>query len=89
MVDDSALSIEATDTWAGIHTVLVHTGQAGDAVAVHHTLRSAAAVGVTEVVWPAAADTGVASHLSISIGSTGVWIAGIPWWWRSYNRNTL
>ena len=83
MVDDSALRIEATDAGAGVDTVLVDTGQAGDAVAVDDALRPAAAVGVSEVVWPAAADTGAASDLSISVGAARVWIAGISWWWRS------
>ena len=83
VVDDATLGVEATDSGTGIDTVLVDTGEAGDAVAVDDTLRSAAAVGVAEVVWPAATDTGAAPHLSVSIGTTGVGIAGISWWWRS------
>ena len=50
MVDDATLGVEATDSGTGIDTVLVDTGEAGDAVAVDDTLRSAAAVGVAEVV---------------------------------------
>ena len=83
VVDDSALRIEATDAGAGVDAVLVDTGQAGDAVAVDDALRPAAAVGVSEVVWPAAADAGAASHLGVSIGATGVRVAGIPRRWRS------
>ena len=86
VVDDATLGVEATDSGTGIDTVLVDTGEAGDAVAVDDTLRSAAAVGVAEVVWPTATDTGAAAHLSVSIGTTGVGIAGISWWWRSYNK---
>ena len=82
VVDDSALRIEATDAGAGVDAVLVDTGQAGDAVAVDDALRPAAAVGVSEVVWPAAADAGAASHLGVSIGATGVGVTGISrWWW--------
>ena len=82
MVDNSTLRIESTDAGAGVDTVLVDAGQTGDTVAVDDTLRSAAAVGISEVVWPAATDTGAASHLGVSIGTTGVRVAGIPrgWW---------
>ena len=83
MVDDSTLRVEAAHTRAGVDTVLVDAGEAGDAVAVDDTLRPAAAVRVSEVVWPAAADTGAASDLSISVGAARVWIAGISRWWRS------
>ena len=83
MVDNSTLRIESTDSGAGVDTVLVDTGQAGDAVAVDDTLRSAAAVRISEVVWPAATDAGAASHLGVSIGATGVRVAGIPRRWRS------
>ena len=83
MVDNSTLRIESTDPRAGIDTVLVDAGQTGDTVAVDDTLRPAAAVGISEVFWPAAADTGAASDLSISVGAARVWIAGISWWWRS------
>ena len=83
MVDDSTLRVEAAHTRAGVDTVLVDAGEAGDAVAVDDTLWPAAAVGVSEVVWPATTDTGAATHLSVSIGATGVGVAGISWWWRS------
>ena len=83
MVDNSTLRIEPTDPGAGVDTVLVDAGQAGDAVTVDDALRPAAAVGISEVVWPAATDTGAASDLSISVGAARVWIAGISWWWRS------
>lgn len=79
MVDDSALRIEATDSRAGVDTVLVDAGEAGDAVAVDHTLWPAAAVRVTKVVRSAAADAGVASHLGVSVGATRVGVAGISW----------
>ena len=82
MVDNSTLRVESTDAGAGVHTVLVDAGQAGDAVAVDDALRPAAAVGISEVVWPAATDTGAASHLRVSIGATGVGVTGISrWWW--------
>ena len=83
MVDNSTLRIESTDAGAGVDTVLVDAGQAGDAVTVDDALRPAAAVGISEVVWPAATDTGAASHLGVSIGATGVRVAGIPRRWRS------
>ena len=83
VVDNSTLRIESTDTGAGVDTVLIDTGQAGHTVAVDDALRSAAAVGISEVVWPAATDTGAASHLGVSIGATGVRVAGIPRRWRS------
>ena len=83
MTSDPTCSMSPTDSRARVDTVLVDTGQAGDAVAVDDTLRPAAAVRVSEVVWPAAADTGAASDLSISVGAARVWIAGISWWWRS------
>ena len=78
MVDNSTLRIESTDAGAGVDTVLVDAGQAGHTVAVDDALRSAAAVGISEVVRPAATDTGAASHLSVSIGATGVRVTGIP-----------
>ena len=82
VVDNSTLRIESTDTGAGVDTVLVDTGQAGHTVAVDVALRAAAAVGISEVVWPAATDTGAASHLRVSIGATGVGVTGISrWWW--------
>ena len=82
VVDDPTLRIESTDSRAGVDTVLVDTGQAGHTVAVDDALRSAAAVGISEVVCPAATDTGTASHLSVSIGATGVRVTGISrrWW---------
>ena len=83
VVDNSALRVESTDAGAGVDTVLVDAGQAGDAVAVDDALRPAAAVGISEVVWPAAADAGAASHLGVSIGTAGVRVAGIPRRWRS------
>ena len=83
MVDDSTLRVEAAHTRAGVDTVLVDAGEAGDAVAVDDTLRPAAAVRVSEVVWPAAANAGAASHLGVSIGAAGVRVAGISRGWRS------
>ena len=80
MVDDSALRIEATDSWARVDTVLVDAGEACDAVAVHHALWPAAAVRVTEVVRSAAADTRVALHLRVSVGATGVRVTRISGW---------
>ena len=82
VVDDPTLRIESTDSRAGVDTVLVDTGQAGHTVAVDDALRPAAAVGISEVVWPAATDTGAASHLRVSIRATGVGVTGISrWWW--------
>ena len=82
MVDNSTLRVEPTDPGAGVDTVLVDAGQAGDAVTVDDALWPAAAVGISEVVRPAATDTGAASHLSVSIGATGVRVTGISrWWW--------
>ena len=82
MVDNSTLRIESTDAGAGVDTVLVGTGQTGDTVTVDDALRAAAAVGISEVVWPAATDAGAASHLGVSIGATGVGVTGISrWWW--------
>ena len=86
VVDDSTLSIESTDTRTRVDTVLVNTGEAGEAVTVNNALWAAAAVRVTEVVGSAAADTGASSDLSISVRTTGVWITRISWWWWSYNR---
>ena len=83
VVDNSTLRVESTDAGAGVHTVLVDAGQAGDAVAVDDALRPAAAVGISEVVRPAAADAGAAAHLSVSVGATRVGVAGVSWWWRS------
>ena len=83
MVDNSTLRIEPTDPGAGVDTVLVDAGQAGDAVTVDDALWPAAAVGISEVVWPAATDAGAASHLGVSIGAAGVRVTGIPRWWRS------
>ena len=82
MVDNSTLRVEPTDPGAGVDTVLVDAGQAGHTVAVDDALRPAAAVGISEVVWPAATDAGASSHLGVSIGATGVGVTGISrWWW--------
>ena len=56
MVDDSALRIEATDTRAGIHTVLVDTGEVTGTLGVYDTLRLTLDVRVASVV----PDTGTA-----------------------------
>ena len=82
MVDNSTLSIESTNSWAGINTVLVDTGLGGGTVRVDHTLRSAATVGVSEVFWSTAADTGTATDSGISIGPTWVGVARVSGRWR-------
>ena len=82
MICGPASGVGPADPGAGVDTVLVDAGQAGDAVTVDDALWPAAAVGISEVVWPAAADAGAASHLGVSIGATGVGVTGISrWWW--------
>ena len=82
MVDDPALGVEAAHPGARVYAVLVDAGQRTRAVAVHHALRPAARVRVTEVLRSAATDAGAAADPGIGIGSTRIRIAGISWRWR-------
>ena len=82
VIDDPTLGIEATNSGTRINTVLVDTGLGGGTVRVDHTLRSAATVGVSEVFWSTAADTGTATDSGISIGPTWVGVARVSGRWR-------
>ena len=72
-----AYSVDATDSRAGVHTLVVHAGSVGRTVSVQDTLRSAGEVGVSEVSRNAGTGSGSLLGAALSIGATGCWVAGI------------
>ena len=71
MVGHPAVSIGATETWAGINTVEVPALLACRTVRVDNALWSTSHVGVSEVVWDALTGSSSVSLITDSIGSTG------------------
>jgi hypothetical protein len=85
VVDDPAHGVVATGAWAGVVTLVVTaTGKGSVTVRVDDTLRSPASVGIPEVFRSAGALTAAASDCRVCVGTTGVWVAGVPWWERSW-----
>ena len=72
-------SVDTADSWAGVDTLVVHTGPVGGAVTVQDTLRSAGEVRVSEVSWYAGTGSGSLLRPALSIGATGCWVAGIDY----------
>ena len=70
-------SVDATDSRAGVDTLVVDTGPVGGTVTVQDTLRSAGQVGISEVSWYTGAGSGSLLGPALSIGATGCWVAGI------------
>ena len=98
MVDDSTLRVEAAHTRAGVDTVLVDAGEAGDAVAVDDTLWPAVGRGAY-IARLARAYAGAAAHTLLAVGAAGVLAArvrvfhGLDWtargeWVASVSRWT-
>ena len=83
MVEDLADGIVAAGAGAGVVALVVSPASQGSvAVRVDDTLRSAAGVRVSEVLPSAGTLATTALHCGVSVGTTGVGVAGVPWWWR-------
>ena len=90
MVDDFANGIEATGSGAGVVAFVVPSaGKCSVAVRVDNTLGSAPSVGVSKVLWPAGALATSSANLRVSIRSTGVGVAGVPWRWWSWGEENM
>ena len=77
VVEDSTLGIDAAGSRAGVFTFLLYAGQVVGALRVDETLRSAAHIGVSNVVLDTPAGPGSIPGAALSIGSTRRGVAGV------------
>jgi hypothetical protein len=85
VVDDFADGVEAAGSGAGVVALVVPaTGEGSVTVGVDDTLRATSGVRVSEVLWSAGALTAGPADSGVRIGTTGVRVAGVPWWWRDW-----
>ena len=70
-------SIDAAHSRARVDTLVAHTGPVGGAVIVGDTLGSTGQVGVTKVALHTLARCSSVDVLTVSIGSTWTWVAGV------------
>ena len=83
VVDDSALSVDPTDSWTGVDTVESNTGLAGRTLSVDSALWSTCYIGVSEILGYATACSSPISSRADCILPTGRWVARIyrGWCW--------
>ena len=76
MVDNFAFSIGSTCSWTRINTFLLDTGLGEGALGAQETLWSAVG-GTSEISLEAGAHRSGALWPALTVGATGIWVAGI------------
>lgn len=82
MVQHTTLRIDATGTGTRVLALVVDAGTRTIAVGILHTLGTAAAVRITEVLGKAGTGAGSIAFTANGIGTTWTRVAGITWLFR-------